>query len=50
MEEDKSQYKKDKIFAAVLIVILCAVSVLTFTMDSKFMRTKESANNCEKRG
>ena len=50
MAEDKSQHKKDKILAAVVIAILCVVSVLTFTMDSKFMRTKKSANNCEKRG
>jgi hypothetical protein len=48
MAEDKSQHKKDKILAAVVIAILCVVSVLTFTMDSKFIRTKESANNCKK--
>lgn len=50
MAEDKSQHKKDKILAALVIVILCVVSVLTFTMDSKFIRARESANNCEKRG
>lgn len=49
MEQDKSQHKKDKILAALVIAILCVVSVLTFTMDSKFMRIKESVKTTVKK-
>ena len=49
MEENKS-HTKDKIFAAVIILVLCVVATATLTIDSKYTSsTKESVQTTIKK-
>lgn len=41
MEDNKSQLRIDKIFAAVIIFLLCTSALVTLTMAKKYTRTKE---------
>lgn len=42
MEENKS-HTKDRIFAAIVILVLCFVATAILMTDSRYVNTKESA-------
>lgn len=37
MEEDKAQRRRDRIFAAVIISLLCTSALVTLTIDGKYV-------------
>lgn len=41
MEEDETQLKRDRIFSAAIILLLCTSVIVTLTIDKKYTWTKE---------